>query len=50
MNSAGDDKQKINSKDKLPKEQEYICEICMAGPFFVECNQGTTQFAMRKTH
>jgi hypothetical protein len=29
MNSAGDDKQKINSKDKLPKEQEYICEICM---------------------
>ena len=29
MNSASDDKQKINSKDKLPKEQEYICEICM---------------------
>jgi hypothetical protein len=29
MVSAGDDKQKINSEDKLPSEQEYICEICM---------------------
>ena len=29
MDSAGDDKQKISSKDKLPREQEYICEICM---------------------
>jgi hypothetical protein len=29
MVSAGDDKQKINSEDKLPREQEYICEICM---------------------
>ena len=29
MVSVGDDKQKINSKDKLPREQEYICEICM---------------------
>jgi hypothetical protein len=29
MASAADDKQKINSEDKLPKEQEYICEICM---------------------
>ena len=34
MVSAGDDKQKINSKDKLPGnklpgEQEYICEVCM---------------------
>ena len=28
MDSAGDDKQKINSGDKLPREQEYICEIC----------------------
>jgi hypothetical protein len=29
MASAGDDKQKINSEDKLPQEQEYICEVCM---------------------
>ena len=29
MVSAGDDKQKINSEDKLPREQECICEICM---------------------
>ena len=29
MDSAGDDKQKINSGDKLPREQEYICEIYM---------------------
>jgi hypothetical protein len=29
MISAGDDKQKINSEDRLPKEQEYICKICM---------------------
>jgi len=29
MVSAGDDKQKINSEDRLPREQEYICEICM---------------------
>jgi hypothetical protein len=29
MDSAGDDKQKINSEDKLPTEEEYICEICM---------------------
>ena len=27
MDSAGDDKQKINSGDKLPREQEYICEM-----------------------
>jgi hypothetical protein len=26
MDSAGDDKQKINSEDKLPTEEEYICE------------------------
>ena len=30
MVSAGDDKQKINSETKMPREQEYICEICMA--------------------
>jgi hypothetical protein len=29
MISVGDDKQITNSKDKLPQEQEYICEICM---------------------
>ena len=29
MVSAGDDKLKIDSEDKLPREQEYICEICM---------------------
>jgi hypothetical protein len=29
MVSAGDDKQKINSEDKFPREQEYICETCM---------------------
>jgi hypothetical protein len=29
MASAGDDKEKIRSDDKLPKEEEYICEICM---------------------
>ncbi len=29
MTSAGDDKQKINSEDKLPGEQEYLCEVCM---------------------
>jgi hypothetical protein len=29
MISAGDDKQKINSEDRLPREEEYICEICM---------------------
>ena len=29
MVSAGDDKQKINSDDKLPREQDYVCEICM---------------------
>jgi hypothetical protein len=28
MVSAGDDKQKINSDDKLPQKQEYICEVC----------------------
>ena len=30
MVSAGDDKQKINSEAKMPREEEYICEICMA--------------------
>ena len=29
MVSAGDDKKKIDTEDKLPREQEYICEICM---------------------
>ena len=29
MVSAGDDKRKIDSEDELPREQEFICEICM---------------------
>jgi hypothetical protein len=29
MASAGDDKEKIRSDDKLPKEEEYVWEICM---------------------
>jgi hypothetical protein len=29
MASAGDGKQKINSEAELPREQQYICEICM---------------------
>jgi hypothetical protein len=29
MVSAGDDKQKINSGAKMPREEEYIREICM---------------------
>ena len=30
MVSAGDDKQKINSEAKMPREEGYICEICRA--------------------
>jgi hypothetical protein len=29
MYSAADDKDKINSANKLPKDSEYICELCM---------------------
>jgi hypothetical protein len=29
MQSAADGKDKINSSDKLPKDSEYICELCM---------------------
>jgi len=27
--SAADGKDKINSANKLPKDSEYICELCM---------------------
>ena len=30
MVSAGNDKQKIKSEAKMPREQGYTCEICMA--------------------
>ena len=29
MYSAADDKDKINSANKLSKDSEYICELCM---------------------
>jgi hypothetical protein len=29
MHSAADGKDKINSANKLPKDSEYICELCM---------------------
>jgi hypothetical protein len=29
MHLAVDDKDKIDSANKLPKDSEYICELCM---------------------
>ena len=29
MRSGDDGKDKINSANKLPKDSEYICELCM---------------------